>query len=652
MAGRIRREDVEAVREQTRIDEIVGEHVTLKTAGVGSMKGLCPFHDERSPSFHVRPQVGFYHCFGCGEGGDVISFLQKVEHLSFAESVERLAGRLGYQLQYEDEGSGPRREDFGRRQRLLDAHRVAEEFFREQLETPGAEPGRVFLSERGFDRAAAQQFGVGFAPQGWDELSKHLTGRGFTGDELVTSGLLSQGAGASRGAYDRFRGRLVWPIRDITGATVGFGARKLLEEDRGPKYLNTPETPIYHKSQVLYGIDLAKREIAKRKQVVVVEGYTDVMACHLAGVPTAVATCGTAFGGDHAKVVRRLLVDDDALTGEVVFTFDGDEAGQKAALRAFAEDQRFVARTFVAVEPHGLDPCELRQERGGGAVQALVASRQPLFEFAIRSALKRFDLDTAEGRVQALRAAAPVVAGIRDTSLRPEYARQLAGWLGMDVDEVRGTVARAARVGASTGGSPRGGPRSASSHNGPGGADGQGRGRDGPAGGQDSRGPDATSMPRPDPRDPVTRLERQVLEVVLQVPHLLPAEQFTQLTPAAFTAPAYRVIHEAVIGSGSLPSAADTGWAERVRDAAPTPVAPLVTELAVAPLATSPGEAGLARYARSLVVAIREVQLGRAKADLLGRLQRVDAKAEPEAYERFQVDLLDLELQRRALRVE
>ena len=612
------------MRERTRIDEVVGEHVTLKTAGVGSMKGLCPFHDERSPSFHVRPQVGFYHCFGCGEGGDVISFLQKVDHLSFAEAVERLAGRLGYQLRYEDDAGGgaSRREDVGRRQRLLDAHRVAEEFYREQLASPDAKPGREFLAERGFDHAAAEQFGVGFAPQGWDGLQRHLTGRGFSGDELVQSGLLSQG---NRGAYDRFRGRLVWPIRDITGATVGFGARRLLEDDQGPKYLNTPETAIYHKSQVLYGIDLAKREIAKRKQVVVVEGYTDVMACHLAGIPTAVATCGTAFGGDHAKVVRRLLVDDDALTGEVVFTFDGDEAGQKAALRAFSEDQRFVARTFVAVEPNGLDPCELRQQRGGEAVQALVASRQPLFEFAIKSSLRRFDLDTAEGRVQALRAAAPVVAGIRDPSLRPEYARQLAGWLGMDVDEVRSMVSRALKAGVR--------PSLP----------------DQPAERQEQR-PAVPAIPRPDPRDPVTRMERQVLEVVLQAPHLVPAEEFALLDSAAFTAPAYRVVHEAVVGTGTLPTAADGGWAERVRESAPEPLAPLVTELAVAPLPTSPGETGLARYARSIVRGMRDVQVGRAKAELLGRLQRTDSAADPEAYERIQVDLMELERQRRALR--
>ena len=436
MAGLIRKEDIEAVRERVRIDEVVGEHVTLKPAGLGALKGLCPFHDERTPSFQVRPQVGFYHCFGCGEGGDAIKFLMTLEHLSFVESVERLAQRAGVELRYE-EGGGPDRAESGRRQRLLDANAAAEAFFREQLSSPEANTGRVFLHERGFDQAAAQQFGVGYAPKGWDSLLKHLRGRGFTDADLSTSGLMST---SGRGPYDRFRGRLVWPIRDITGATVGFGARKLYDDDQGPKYLNTPQTPVYNKSAVLYGIDLAKREIARAKQVVVVEGYTDVMAMHLSGVPTAVATCGTAFGADHIKIVRRLLVDDDAFAGEVVFTFDGDAAGQKAALRAFQEDQRFVAQTFVAVERSGMDPCELRVAKGPQAVQDLVKGREPLFEFAIRSTLAQFDLEHPEGRVQGLRAAAPVVAQIRDQSLRPEYARRLAGWLGMDVDDVRRAV--------------------------------------------------------------------------------------------------------------------------------------------------------------------------------------------------------------------
>ncbi len=311
----------------------------------------------------------------------------------------------------------------GSRQRLLDAHKIAGEFFREQLLTPAAAAGRQFLAERGFDRDAAEHFGVGFAPQGWDALLKHLTGKGFSHDELKLTGMFSEG---QRGIYDRFRGRLIWPIRDIAGDTVGFGARRLFEDDQGPKYLNTPETVLYKKSQVLYGIDLAKKSIASKRQLVVVEGYTDVMACHLAGVDTAVATCGTAFGADHIKVSRRLL-SDDGTGGEVVFTFDGDAAGQKAALKAFDEDQRFVAQTFVAVEPSGADPCELRQTKGDEAVHALIRSRRPLFEFAIRSTLAKFDLSTVEGRVSGLRASAPVVAAIRDGSTRMGYSQELAG---------------------------------------------------------------------------------------------------------------------------------------------------------------------------------------------------------------------------------
>ena len=412
-----------------------------RAPGLGSYKGLCPFHDERSPSFTVRPQVGRYHCFGCGEDGDVIAFVQKLDHTSFHEAVEKLAARIGYELRYEDGGTGPSREEVGKRQRLLDAHKIADEFFRAQLLTPGAAEGRNFLHDRGFDRAAAEQFGVGYAPQGWDALLKHLRGRGFTDAELKLTGMFSEG---NRGIYDRFRGRLIWPIRDIAGDTIGFGARKLYEDDQGPKYLNTPETTLYKKSQVLYGIDLAKRNIAKDRQLVVVEGYTDVMACHLAGIPTAVATCGTAFGAEHIKIARRLL-SDDGTGGEVIFTFDGDAAGQKAALRAFEEDQRFVAQTYVAVEPTGADPCDLRQTKGDAAVRDLISSRRPLFEFAIRATLKRHNLDTVEGRVAALRESAPVVAQIRDAAIRPAYARELAGWLGMAVEEVSRAVAVAMR---------------------------------------------------------------------------------------------------------------------------------------------------------------------------------------------------------------
>jgi DNA primase len=615
---RIRQEDVEHVRERTKIEDVVGEHVTLKQAGVGSMKGLCPFHDERTPSFHVRPPVGLWHCFGgCNEGGDVISFVQKVDHLSFVEAVERLAARIGHTLRYEDDAGGRgsvRRDQVGQRQRLVEANRVTAAFYAEQLATSAdALAGRSFLSQRDFDREAAARFGVGFSPRSGEAVLRHLRGTSFTDDEIVAAGLAGRG---QRGLYDRFRGRLMWPIRDVTGDVVGFGARRLFDDDRiEAKYLNTPETTLYRKSQVLYGLDLAKREIGRNRQVVVVEGYTDVMACHLAGVETAVATCGTAFGADHIRIVRRLLGDDRAFGGEVVFTFDGDAAGQKAALRAFEEDQRFVAQTFIAVAADGMDPCELRHARGDEAVRALVRGRQPLFEFAIRSTLGQVDLDTAEGRIQALRAAAPVVARIRDSALRPEYARRLAGWLGMEVEPVVRAVTQAARNGAATG----------AAHGRGGGAE---RGR---ADGDRARpgGAEPPSVPRPDPRDPVARVEREALECMLQVPHLVPADAADALGEAAFEVPAYRAVHHAVLAAGGMSAAravGPQGWAEAVRDQAPDAVVRLVTELAVTPLPTD-GEEALARYAASVVLRVAELELTRTIGTLRSRVQRLDAGA-------------------------
>jgi DNA primase len=652
VAGRIRREDVDSVRERARIEEIVGEHVTLKPAGVGSMKGLCPFHDERTPSFHVRPPVGLWHCFGCGEGGDVISFVEKLHGMGFAEAVEHLAGRVGVQLRYEEGGPARPGEEPGRRQRLLEAHRHAAAFYAEQLLSPAAAPARAFLSERSFDKEAAAQFGVGFAPQGWDALLRHLRTKGFTEPELTASGLMSQG---NRGLYDRFRGRLLWPIRDVTGDVVGFGARRLFEEDTGPKYLNSPETALYHKAMVLYGIDLAKREIAKRRQVVVVEGYTDVMAAHLSGVPTAVATCGTAFGPDHARILRRLLGDTSlgggvqlstgaSVGGEIIFTFDGDEAGQKAALRAFGEDQRFYAQTFVAVEPGGMDPCELRQERGPDAVKALVAGRQPLFEFVIRSTIGAHNLNTAEGRVGALRASAPIVARIRDAALRPEYARMLGGWLGMEGDAVLHAVAAAGRsVDADARARDRGEPRRSGEPLVPGPQRGDGG---------DARGGLSRARPSaPDRADPVARLERNALEAVLQHPGVVDADAFDALPADAFSVPALRAVHEAIRAAGGVQTASggDSAWVERVREEAAGPVSALVTELAVTPLPEDRPDA-LEDYVRGVVGGLVDLGLTRQIADARGRLQRMDPEAEAEAYQTAFAELVAVEGRRRALR--
>ena len=637
MAGLIKREDIDEVRQRTDIKEVVDGYVTLKGAGLGTFKGLCPFHDERSPSFTVRPQVGRYHCFGCGEDGDVIAFVQKQDHSSFQEAVEKLAARIGYELRYEDGGTGPNREEVGRRQRLLDAHKIADEFFQSQLLTPGAAEARTFLHGRGFDRAAAEQFGVGYAPQGWDALLKHLRGRGFTDAELKLTGMFSEG---NRGIYDRFRGRLIWPIRDIAGDTIGFGARKLYEDDQGPKYLNTPETTLYKKSQVLYGIDLAKRNIAKDRQLVVVEGYTDVMACHLAGIPTAVATCGTAFGTEHIKIARRLL-SDDGTGGEVIFTFDGDAAGQKAALRAFEEDQRFTAQTYVAVEPTGADPCDLRQSKGDEAVHALVQSRRPLFEFAIRTTLKQFNLDTVEGRVQGLKASVPVVAAIRDASTRTGYCQALTGWLGMpDPNEVLRLVTAAVKRG-DQGGPAASGPGAASRPAQPGGP--------GVAAGPPSGA--VPSFHRPDPRDPVASMERQALEVALQEPALLAGGVWDRFAAARFATPAFQAVHDAMRATGPALTADPVRWVEHVMHEVPEPLRALVSELAVVPLPASTEEA-VQKYCRDILARLFELQITRVKADKMGQLQRLDPAADPETYQRLNRELMILEMERRALRAE
>jgi DNA primase len=604
MAGRIKDEDVQHIRDHAPIDDVVGEYVQLKSAGGGQKKGLCPFHDEKSPSFHVTPSKGYFHCFGCQTGGDVIAFLMKIDHLTFTETIERLADRIGYTLRYEESGSAPSGPSVNR-SRLVAANALAATFFQEQLNTsPDAAHGRDLLTKRGFDKNACQTFGVGYAPDSWDALTKHLRAAGYTIEELELAGLSKMG---ERGPIDKFRNRLTWPIRDISGDVVGFGARKLAsdEEDQGPKYLNTSETPIYKKSQVLYGLDMAKKEIAKKRQVVIVEGYTDVMAAHLAGITTAVATCGTAFGAEHIRIIRRLLMDDDAFRGEVIFTFDGDAAGQKAAMRAFSEDQKFVTQTFVAVEPDGLDPCDLRQIKGDLALRDLIAKRVPLFEFAIRTELKLHNLATAEGRVNALNATAPLVAQIRDKSLRPEYSRLLAGWLGIEVEIVTAAVSQGAR-------------------------------RSVPAA-PENEGDQVDQSWRPHPQEPRLLLEREVLKARLQMPDLVTT--WSEIEEAAFTHPAYVEMKRVIDAHTSLTIQIDEIPDERMKT--------LFTELTVEPI-RSDGEVS-ARYIESIVARLREVGISRAIADLKSNLQRLNPVENPEEYNAAFASLVALETTRRGL---
>ena len=609
--GRIRDEDIALVRERSPIEDVVGERVALRAAGGGNLKGLCPFHDEKSPSFNVTPARGLFHCFGCAAGGDVIAFVQRVDGLSFAEAVERLADRAGVQLRYEQGGAAPSRQQ-GQRSRLVEANRLAAAYYAAQLATAEAATARNFLTGRGFDAAAVAAYGCGYAPSTWDGVTAHLLDRGFTQAELVTAGLSRQ---SSRGSLiDRFHRRLLWPIKDISGDVVGFGARRLFDDDPiEAKYLNTPETPLYRKSQVLYGADVAKKEIARRRQAVVVEGYTDVMACHLAGVPTAVATSGTAFGSDHIGVLRRLLLDSDEFAGEMVFVFDGDEAGRRAALRAFTEDQRFVMQTFVAVEESGMDPCELRQSKGDTAVRDLVARRQPAVAFALRALLAEYDLDTAEGRVRALDRAAPLVARIKDRALRPEYARRLAGELGMEVEPVLARVVELS----------------------------------GDAGSAAARGRAAASRPRPD--DPAVAVEREVLKVAVQVPQLA-GPVFDAIEESAFTEPTYASIRRAMASAGGT-AAARSGpeWVERIGEYCPDLLArSTLTELAVERPRTAgePDE----RYVGAQLARLRELSVTRQIKALRSRLQRVNPLEQPDEHNRLFGELVALEQYGRGLR--
>jgi DNA primase len=611
MAARIRAEDIALVRERTSIADVVSEYVTLKPAGGGNVKGLCPFHDEKTPSFNVAPAKGVYYCYGCGAGGDVISFVMSREHLTFAEAVERLADRAGIQVRYMEAGPAPVRGQPGQRQRLSAANAAAAEFYAEQLGTPGAKAAREFLAQRGFDRDAAEEYGCGYAPEGWDPLTKHLRQKGFSDTELVTAGLAKPARSGS--LIDRFRRRLLWPIRELTGDVVGFGARKLFDDDDGPKYLNTPETPMYKKSHVLYGVDLAKREIAKQGRAVIVEGYTDVMACHLAGVPTAVATCGTSFGADHIGVLRRLLMDTDAYGGEIIFTFDGDAAGQKAALRAFEEDQRFVAQTYIAVSPDNMDPCELRLAKGDVAVRDLVARREPLIAFALRSHLSRYDLDLAEGRVSALRATAPLVAKIKDRALRPEYARKLAGDLGMDIEAVTRAVATAANR-SGTVVLPAPAPRSA-----------------------------------PDANDPRSLVERECLKLALQEP-VLAGPLFDAVDETAYVHPVHAEVRHAIAEAGGAAAAAGgPGWTEAVRDACGDLAAKAVVgELAVEPLRVD-GDPD-PHYVSIQLSRLQLFAVNRRVADVKSRLQRVNPVTNQDEHLQLFGELVSLEQHARALR--
>lgn len=635
MAGIIRREDIEEVRSRAKIEDIISAHVTLRPSGVGTYKGLCPFHDEKTPSFSVRSHLGLWHCFGCSMGGDVISFVQEINQIPFQEAVEYLADKVGLSLRYEKTAKNDKtKTNLNTRKAIIEINTIASRIYQENLLKPNAVEARKFLAAKGFTKENCQEYSIGYATEKWDEITSTLMHKGYTQDQLLASGIASKSANGK--IYDRFRNRAIWPIKDITGQIIGFGARRLDETDKNsPKYLNTPETAAYKKNQVLYGLDIAKKEIVAKKQVVVVEGYTDVMAAHLAGIKNTVATCGTAFGSEHTKLIKRLLGDGITVSssitmssgktygGEVIFTFDSDEAGQKAALRAFNENQNFVAQTFIALDPQGMDPCDIRLYRGDEQLQEIVKNRIPLVEFVLKSSIKNLDLSTGEGRTQAKEICTPIIAQIKDKTLREEYVRIVSGWIGINISL----------------------PRNISFYN-----------KENTQQEQKQIKPTTNTYP-----NTILIPEKNTLEVLLQLPEYVSQKIFEKLNIECFKVPYYRQIFTTIknLGGHNLYtqisstytdnniSEATKKWVEKIAENVDPELKNTVYELAVNTIPQDKTE-HLKKYVTDIISFLINKYLDEQTQILHAKLNRIGTN-DPE-YNLVFEQIMKLELEKRVLK--
>jgi DNA primase len=425
-------EDVARVRESTDIVALIGEHLALKRVG-RQYRGLCPFHQEKTPSFYVNAELGVYRCWGCDASGDAITFVREIDHLDFVDAVERLAGRAGITLRYDDKRTG---ESKSRNAQLAEVvGRAIDEYHRLLLESPAAGLARKYLRSRGFDGDAVRRFKLGWAPDEWDHLSRTLQKSGVKREDLVESGLAF--VNRANKLQDQFRARLMFPIYDTRGEPAGFGGRAL--DDQPPKYKNSPENPLYHKSRLLYGLNWAKSEIVARGEVVVCEGYTDVMAFALAGAPHAVATCGTALTDDHVRALKNLA-------RRVVLAYDADAAGQGAAEKWYAWEAEYDIELRVAALPSGRDPADVWLESPDALLAALERAT-PFLQFRLERLFAAADLTTAEGRGRVGQAAARIVAQHPNDLVRDQYVMQLAARLGIEADALRAAVATAPRTG-------------------------------------------------------------------------------------------------------------------------------------------------------------------------------------------------------------
>lgn len=589
--GRIRDEDVEEVRRRANLADVAADYMQLKRAG-RLWKALCPFHAEKTPSFSIDPGKNLYHCFGCHEGGDVITLVQKLESLSFVETIERLAQRTGVNLRFE-ELSPAERARSKRRTRLVEAHRAAvEHYHRLLMDAPEAADARRYLSrERGLSRETVERFGVGFSLPKWDDLVRLLGGKGFRDEELIEAGLAVRGQDGR--VLDRFRGRVMFPIFEhVHGDPVAFGARRM-GEGEGPKYLNSAESPIYKKSQMLYALSSAKHEIVKSGRALLVEGYTDVIALHQAGIGEAVATCGTALGLEHLRTIQRF-------TQQVVLSLDADEAGAGAAERMYdqliADAQAMGLAVRIVLMPRGDDPADSVGKLGADGFRALVDEAVPLLGFVLRREADRFNVGDPESRARALAAGVRILARTEQEAVRMEYARRLADWIRVDANIVFVELDKALRTGTA--------PRAIG---------------------------EAVLKRASAP----VRLEREIIKLALHHPeHVKPF--LDEVPPDHFTAPAHRAIWSALQG-GADPSALSDRLDDETRRA--------YRALAVQDVVGEVGERLVAEHFGRL----KEFAVVRQIEELKARLQRMNPENEPEEYHLLFAELIGLEGLKRRL---
>ncbi|HVM20396.1 MAG TPA: DNA primase [Egibacteraceae bacterium] len=609
MAGRINDEDIRTLRERADIAVVVGDYTSLKPAGGRRLKGLCPFHEEKTPSFTVDPVNNLYHCFGCDAGGDVIGFLQQVEALTFPEAVERLARLIGYQLRYEEMTAGQRRA-LGRRTRLTQALAAAAEFFASQLEAADGEAARAYLSGRGLTRDDAQRFGLGWAPDRWDGVVRHLTEGGFEPSEITDAGLASHGR---QGIIDRFRGRVVFPIYDAGGRdVVAFGGRvvpgvelKTAPRDGAPpKYINSPETSVYKKSLTLYGLNWARSEITRRQSSLVVEGYMDVIALHRLGFRHAIATCGTALTIDHFRALEKFA-------GKVVLALDADAAGFAAAERARSlAEEVGIREVSVLPLPAGRDPADLAGD-GPDAVEAAIADTKTAVEFQIEHLLRDADTSTPEGQIAAYRQTFPLLGRLGDRALRYRYIRDLVA------PAVRLSADRIERELDAQGAQPSTSPPP----------------------------PPARARPRApgevtaaDPTDPQLVLEREVLRTALQHPSILPPT-WKLVTADDFRAPMSKALFSAMTDvplddlQAVLDALADDDMRTRVR------------ALAMSESRVEPDTAHIAE----MIARLRAAAVEREVVRLRDEMAALGEQLSPDERRRSIASFQELEQRRRAL---